>query len=148
MKDLRIPLGIDSLEIESQESNSKGEIIITVTTKQTKTPCHKCGKPATKPYGYAPYITIKHTSIFDAPVYLRIRPMRYQCERCDDSPTTQEKYDWCADGGKVTKSLEKYLMRCMINNTVVDVAKKENIGYRESATTRKAGAVDFNILVA
>ena len=128
---MRIPLGIASLEIVSQETDSKGNIIITVTTNQTETLCHKCGKPATKPYGYAPYLKIRHVPIFETPVYLRIKPMRYQCERCEDGPTTQEKYDWCGKGGKITRQLEDYLMRCVINSTVTDVAKKEKMGYRE-----------------
>lgn len=71
MKDLQIPLGIDSLEIEDQETDIKGNIIITVLTKQTQTLCHKCGKPATKPYGYAPSIKIRHVPIFEKPVYLK-----------------------------------------------------------------------------
>ena len=37
MKDLRIPLGIKSLEIESQTIDSKGCIVITVTSTRTQT---------------------------------------------------------------------------------------------------------------
>ena len=100
MKDLRIPLGIKSLEVESQTIDSKGCIVITVTSMRTQTTCHKCGKPATKRYGYSSTIKVRHTSIFDTQVLLKIRPVRYQCEYCDDHPTTTEKYDWCAKGGK------------------------------------------------
>ena len=138
MKDLRIPLGIKTLDIESQLIDSKGRIVITVTSTQTQTDCHKCGNPATKCYGYSSPIKIRHTSIFDTQVLLKIRPVRYQCEHCDDHPTTTEKYDWCAKGGKVTKGLEDYLMRCVINSTVEDVSKKERIGYRVLVSIMKS----------
>ena len=72
----------------------------------------------------------KHTSILDTPVILRIKPVRYECEDCDDRTTTTEKYDWVADGGKITKGLEEYLLRCVINSTIQDVARKERISYK------------------
>jgi len=117
---------------------SKRRIVITVTSAQTQTDCHKCGKPATKCYGYSSPIKIRHTSIFDTQALLKIRPVHYQCEHCDDHPTTTEKYDWCAKGGKVTKGLEDYLMRCVINSTVEDVSKKERIGYRVLVSIMKS----------
>jgi transposase len=64
------------------------------------------------------------------PVYLKIRPVRYQCKRCDDHPTTSEQYDWCDRGSKTSKGLERYLMRSLIHSTVQDVSRKENLGYK------------------
>jgi len=63
-------------------------------------------------------------------VYLKIKPLRYQCEDCDDHPTTTEQYDWCARNAKVTCGLEDYLMRYLINSTVQDVSLKTKIGYK------------------
>ncbi len=57
MAELRIPLDIPDLEIISQAINSKGEIILSVKSLKTETPCHKCGKPATIRYEHAPEIT-------------------------------------------------------------------------------------------
>ncbi|XSZ47026.1 transposase family protein [Francisella noatunensis] len=50
-----------------------------------------------------------------------------------DPPTT-EKYDWVAQGGKITKGLEEYILRCVINSTIQDVSKKERISYSTIAT--------------
>ncbi|MBK2060566.1 hypothetical protein IB652_06815, partial [Francisella noatunensis] len=50
---------------------------------------------------------IRHTSVFDQPVILEIKPIRYQCDHCGS--TTTEKYDWVAQGGKITKGLEEYI---------------------------------------
>ena len=63
-------------------------------------------------------IEIRHTSVFDKPVILRIKPVRYECEHCDDHTTITEKYSWLAFGGKITKGLEEYILRCVINSTI------------------------------
>ena len=130
MAQFTLPLDIDSLEIISQHTDSKGNIIFTVESKCTKTKCHKCGKDATKRYGYSAPIEVRHTSILDTPVILRIKPVRYQCEHCDDHSTTTEQYDWVAEGGKITKGLERYILRCVINSTIQDVARKERMSYK------------------
>lgn len=130
MADFTLPLDIDSVEILSQTIDAKGNIIFDVVSTCTETTCHKCGKSATKRVGTNPPIEIQHTSILDRPVILRIKSVRYECEHCDDRTTTTEKYDWVAKGGKITKGLEKYILRCVISSTIQDVARKEQVSYR------------------
>ncbi len=130
MAQINLPLDIKSLEVVSQTIDTKGNIIIEVASKETKSTCHKCGKPATKRNGTAPTRMIRHLPLFETPVYLRITPVRYSCDSCDDHPTTTEQYDWCDRNASTTKALEDYLMRCLINSTVEDVSKKSNIGYQ------------------
>ena len=130
MSELTIKLDIPSLKITSQKLDNKGNIVLTVESTEGKSVCHKCGKDATKYYGHAPSIQVRHLSIFDTPVYLNIRPIRYQCEHCDDHPTTTEQYEWCDKNSKTTKGLDEYLVRCMINSTAADVARKESISYK------------------
>ena len=127
MAELRIPLDIPDLEIISQVINNKGEIILSVKSLKTETPCHKCGKPATIRYEHAPEITIRHLPIFDTPVYLVIKPIRYKCGHCEGRTTTTEAYDWCKKGSHITNGLSDYLMRQLIHSTVEDVSKKEKI---------------------
>ena len=127
MAELRIPLDIPDLEIISQAINNKGEIILSVKSLKTETPCHKCGKPATIRYEHAPEITIRHLPIFDTPVYLVIKPIRYKCGHCEGRTTTTEVYDWCKKGSHITNGLSDYLMRQLIHSTVEDVSKKEKI---------------------
>jgi len=130
MTQINIPLDINSLEIIAQSIDKEGNIILDVVSKNTNSTCYKCGKPATKRDGTAPARLIRHLSILDTPVYLRITPIRYSCEYCDDHPTTTEQYDWCDRNASTTKGLEDYIMRCLINSTIEDVAKKEKIGQR------------------
>lgn len=130
MAELQIPLDIESLTVISQEVDNKGHIILTVESKKRHSTCHKCGKPATKRNGYAPPILVRHLPIFDKPVHLKIKPVRYKCEHCDAGTVTTEQYDWCERKSKTTKALDEYLARSMINSTAVDVARKERIGYK------------------
>lgn len=127
MSQLSIPLDIKSLEIISQTIDNKGNIILEVVSKGINSTCHKCGKPATKRNGTAPTRLIRHLSILDTPVFIRITPVRYSCGYCDDHPTTTEQYDWCERKATTTNALEEYLMRCLINSTIEDVSRKENI---------------------
>lgn len=129
MAELRIPLDIPSLEIISQTLDNKGHIILSVKSTKTETPCHQCGKLATIRYANAPIQTIQHLSILDTPVYLVIKPVRYECKHCGG--TTTEVYDWCKRGSHITNGLSDYLMRQLIHSTVEDVSKKEGIGYKK-----------------
>ena len=130
MADITLPLDIDSLEITKQTIDKKGNIILDVVSKCTHSTCRKCGKPATKRNGYSTKILVQHTKILERKVYLRIKPVRYECKECDDHPTTTEQYGWCSQNAKITKALEEYLMRCLINSTVEDVSRKERVSYK------------------
>lgn len=147
MADFTLPLDIKSLEIVSQYTDSKGNIVLAVESKCDRTTCHKCGKDATKRYGYGAIMEVRHTSVFDMPVILRIKPVRYECDYCDNHTTTTEKYDWLAEGGKVTKGLEEYILRCVINSTIQDVAYKAHISYSTISTIlshRIGDAINWN----
>ncbi len=124
MSDITLPLDIDSLRIISQAIDKDGNVILEVVSKNNHSTCHKCGKPATKRNGTAPTRLIRHLPIFDRPVYLRITPIRYSCEHCDNNPTTTEQYDWCDRNASTSKGLDEYLMRHLIHSTIEDVAKK------------------------
>ena len=130
MNQITLPIDIESLEIVSQSLDTQGNIVIEVKSTKNSTSCHNCQKPATKRYGTAPVIQIRHLPILDTPVYLKIHPVRYQCDNCKDGSTTTETYDWCSKGSSITKGLEKYLMRNLIHSTVQDVSKKEKVGYK------------------
>jgi transposase len=130
MADISLPLDINSLEITNQTLDDKGNIILDVVSKCSNSKCHKCGKPATKRNGYSSPIMVQHTKILERKVYLRIKPVRYECKHCDDHPSTTEQYDWCDRNAKVTKAMEEYIMRSLINSTIEDVSRKERISYK------------------
>ena len=130
MANIILPLDIDSLEIVSQTIDSKGNIILEVVSKCTESTCHKCGKSATKRDGYSTPIMVEHTKILEREVYLKIKPVRYKCQHCEDHPSTTEQYSWRDRNAKVTKAMEEYLMRSLINSTIEDVSRKERVSYK------------------
>lgn len=130
MNELILPLDIKSLKVISQHIDSEGNIVVKVRSTNDHSTCHKCGKPATKVNGTAPMRRIQHLPIFDKPVYLEIVPVRYRCEDCEDGSTTTEQYDWVDRNATVTKGLQEYILRSLINSTVQDVAIKSGLGYK------------------
>ena len=78
----------------------------------------------------APVRLIRHLSILDTPVYLKITPVRYSCDNCDDHTTTTEQYDGCDRNASTTKALDEYLMRSLSHGTIEDVSKKEKVGQK------------------
>ena len=128
MTEFTIPLDIKSLEIIKQSTDEMGTIELEVKSKGKHSTCHKCGKAASKRYGTAPVLRVQHLPIFDRPVYLKIKPIRYQCEDCGS--VTTEQYDWCKRNARVTNGLADYIARCCIHSTVRDVSRKEQISYK------------------
>ena len=97
MAGINLPLDIKSLEVVNQSIDTQGNIILDVVSKNDHSTCHKCGKPATKRDGTAPVRLIRHVSILDTPVYLRITPIRYSCEFCDRPflILVRQNYNYC-----------------------------------------------------
>lgn len=124
-----ISLDIPDVEIIKIEKNKLEDLIITVRSTKESCACHKCGKEIKKIHGYGEAILLRHLSILGHQVYLRIKPVRYQCEYCDDNPTTTEQADWYNRRSKFTKAYEDHLIKLLINSTLLDVSRKENISY-------------------
>jgi transposase len=61
-------------------------------------------------------------------LYIRLRPKRYECPNCNGKTTTQ-KLDWYEEKSPHTKAYDRYLMLQLVNSTVEDVSRKEEVGY-------------------
>lgn len=53
-----------------------------------------------------------------------MKPKRYQCSHCKAKPTTTQRLSWHELRSPNTKPYEKWLLRFLVNSTVVDVANK------------------------
>ena len=146
MNEIKLDLGIASLEVMSQETDKQGDIYINVRSTKKKSHCNKCGKDATIRYGSAPEMKIRHLPIFNRTVYLVIKPVRYKCEYCDGGVVTTEQYNWCGRNSRATNALNDYLLYNLVNSTIEDVATKNNIGYKtiENLVTQLPEKVDWN----
>jgi transposase len=126
---LQIPLDIPNVTIETMETTTQGHRIITVRSTVLGTDCHQCGQEITKMYGDDRDIVLRHLPILGRKTFIRLHPVRYQCQSCRWSPTTTQKLSWYTSRCFCTKSFENQILLQLINSTVKDVCIKEDIGY-------------------
>ena len=125
---ISIPLDIPDVATHGVQVNKKGDYTITVTSRIEGTVCQYCGRKITKSHGHGREIKLRHTSIFGHRVYLRLLPKRYKCPDCENKTTTQ-KLDWYESKSPHTKAYDDHLMLQLVNSTVEDVRRKEDVGY-------------------
>ncbi len=119
-------LGLSDIMITDICETRDGSIYVSVKSTQTETLCRHCKSP-TELYGYGCTLTLRHLSILGREVYIKIKPPRGICKRCDDHPTTTQTLNWFQRNGHHTKPYDDYLMLQLIGSTQSDVAKKENL---------------------
>lgn len=131
--EITIPLGIPDVRVLQTSLNERGEIIITIESTKTGTPCRKCGKWITKLHGRDEWVTIRHLPAFGRPTYLRYRPSRYQCLDCEGHPTTTQSLDWHDANSPHSFSYDNHILLQLVNSTVEDVSLKEGLSYESMA---------------
>jgi len=125
---ISLPLDIPNVDVSCVNLNERGDYIITVESMQVGTICQHCGRKITKFHGHGRWIELRHLSILGRRVYIRLRPKQYECPYCDDRITTQA-LDWYETRSPHTKAYDHHLMLQLINSTVEDVSRKEDVGY-------------------
>lgn len=104
------------------------DYIISVEDRCKSAICQHCGKEIRKSHGTGHEITLRHLSILGHRVYIRLRPKRFECPDCGGKTTTQE-LSWYEAKSPHTKAYDQYLILLLVNSTVSDVSRKENVGY-------------------
>jgi len=102
------------------------KILIDVESTFDEVKCRKCDG-STKSKGYAEVREIRHLPMNGYECYLRIKSKRGICEKCDDTPTTNQRLEWHDYKSRYTKAYLDYLMLSLVNSTLADVSIKENI---------------------
>ena len=122
-------LNLADVEVTAIRHERNGrEIVIVVKSICENVTCRKCGKP-TCSHGLGRPLRLRHLSILGKETYIEITPKRGRCDDCDGRPTTTEQLDWYETNSKMTKPFEQHLLFELINSTVADVSRKENIDY-------------------
>ncbi len=129
MSKFLIPLDIPNVEIENVEIKPNGDYVIMVRSTEKGTKCHICGKKNCKIHGYDREITLRHLSILGRKIFIRIRPVRYQCPYCDNNPTTTQRLSWYETRSPHTKAYDEHVLLSLSSSTVEDVSIKEALGY-------------------
>lgn len=110
------------------ESPDGREITLVVKSTRESLPCRSCKKP-TRGHGLGRTLRFRHLSLLGKETYIEITPRRGICADCDDNPTTTERLDWYERSSKMTKPYEQHLLFELVNSTVADVSRKENVDY-------------------
>jgi len=125
---ITVPLGIPNVKVLSVDLDERGDVIITVESTQVGTHCQHCGRKITKFHGHDQWIELRHLPILGRRTYIRLRPNRYECDSCGGKTTTQ-RLDWYETKSPHTKAYDRHLMLQLVNSTVEDVSRKEDVGY-------------------
>jgi len=125
---ITLPLDIPDVEILSVNANEHGDYIVTVESTQNSAICQSCGARITKLNGCGREIELRHLPILGHRLYIRLSPKRYECPNCNGKTTTQ-KLDWYEEKSPHTKAYDRHLMLQLVNSTVEDVSRKEDVGY-------------------
>lgn len=124
---IEIPLDLPDVRVQAVDKTSKGDWLIRLESTLKGTKCHQCGRHIEQFHGFDSALRLRHLPLFEVPVFVEIRPKRYRCQDCKGSPTTTQQLSWHETRSPNTKPYERWLLRMMINATVVDVAKKLNL---------------------
>ena len=125
---ITVPLGIPDVKVLGVDLNERGDVIITVESTQGYTHCQQCGRKITKFHGHERWIELRHLPVLGRRTYIRFRPKRYECDSCGGKTTTQ-RLDWYETKSPHSKAYDRYLMLQLVNSTVEDVRRKEDVGY-------------------
>ena len=137
---IQIPLDLPDVRVLKVGKTKAGDWLIRVESTLKSTKCRKCGREITHFHGHDHAIRLRHLPIFEQPVYVEFRPKRYQCKDCQGKPTTTERLSWHELRSPNTKPYEQWLLKMLVNSTVVDVAKK-----LDTSEERVMGALDREI---
>lgn len=119
-------LELPQTRIEAAFEDRDGQLIVTLSSTQEGTTCHRCGEWITPRNGWSEWKTVRHLDLLGKPVYLRFRLPRDRCD-CDEGPTTTQQVPWFNRRSRMSKAYEEHLLRACINSTLSDVAHKEGV---------------------
>lgn len=125
---LSLPLDIPNIAVIGVRKDQRGDYIITVASTLAGPRCQHCGRQLSQMHGHGRWIKLRHLPILGRRVYIRLRPQQYSCPDCGDKITTQQP-DWYATKSPHTKAYDEHLLLNLVNSTVEDVRRKENLGY-------------------
>ena len=123
---ISFPLDIPDVDVIRVEMNEHGDYIVMVESVLNSTICQICGGRITKSNGCGREIELRHLPILGHRLYIRLRPKRYECPNCNGKTSTQE-LDWYDPKSPSTKAYDRSLMLQLVNSTVEDVSRKEDI---------------------
>ena len=122
-------LGLPDIKVtEIRNSADDRTVTLVVISTRKNLPCRICGK-ATRGNGLGRTLRLRHLSLLGKQTYIELTPRRGLCDHCDDKPSTTEKLEWYEPKSRMTKPFEQHLLFELVNSTVADVSRKEQVDY-------------------
>jgi transposase len=132
--EIAINLDLPDIEIIKVSIDKRGNYHINIRSTKTIGTCHKCNCEIDRLHSYDREMEIRHLAILEKKCYLHIKLPRYQCDTCPKQPKTSQQISWRRYNSSNSKDFENYILKSLVNSTVKDVSRKENIG--EGVVTR------------
>ena len=127
MTTISVPLNLPQVNVTNILTNNDN-LTVFVESTESGTCCKDCGKQITRYHSLNKIITLNHLSVFGKPVFIKFQPIRYECTECDS--TTTQKPVWYQSIGHCTQPYANYILDLLVNSTIQDVARQENISYK------------------
>jgi len=144
-------LGLSDVVVEDIKIDlAARKIHIFVKSTKEEILCRQCGRP-THSHGMGRPLKLRHLPILGKETTIEITPRRGRCSYCNDRPTTTQRLDWYDTNSKFTKPYEQHLLFELVNSTVADVSRKEEIDYHAMSDVidkHIEEEVDFNPISA
>lgn len=131
MTTISVPINIPNINVTNINILDNNDIIVKVENTIVGTSCKCCGQYIDKAHSLNKTITLKHLPSFGNSVYIEFQPTRFQCINCEGFPTTTEKLPWYQSAGHCTQLYAEYIINLLVNSTITDVAKQENITHKK-----------------
>jgi transposase len=147
MATLTINIKLENFTIDDVQ---EGSHIITALghTTEKEVSCRVCGNVTDHFHGYDVPRKVRHPDLARKPFYILYCPRRYMCFDCDLlEPTTTATPSFHYVKSQFTYEFELYIILDLVNSTVTDVAKKNNVTEKEVqgiVDRHLAGKVDWS----
>ncbi len=125
MTTISVPINIPNINV-TNINILDNDIIVKVETD-----CKCCGQYIDKAHSLNKTIKLRNLPSFGNTVYIEFQPTRFQCFDCDGFPTTTEKLSWYQSAGHCTQLYAEYIINLLVNSTITEVAKQENITHKK-----------------
>lgn len=125
---LELPLDIPDIRVLGTDLTATGAMVIKVESTLKTARCHRCGREIEHCHGYDRPVRLRHLPILERQVYLEIRPKRYRCPFCEGGPTSTQRCEWDEPNSPHTKAFERWVLRSLVNSTVLDVSRQLEVG--------------------
>jgi len=127
---IEVPLDLPHVRVLHTSLDGR-DLTVTVESTLESATCPNCGEQTSELHSYGEPIRLRHLPVFGLRTRIELRPKRFICRRCPNTPTTTQQLSWYEPRSPHTKAFDDWLMLNLINSTEADVARKCEVSEEE-----------------